>query len=90
MNVKYVATLGVADDMEKDPDFREFVKASFRRFLRLDWGEISSINDILSNDANPDDALGSYVDEHGKKIWIKAAVVLDDLEVITVLYPNEW
>jgi hypothetical protein len=55
------------------------------RFRRGDWGEAVDADDAALNDADPDNALGSYETEEAGEVWVKA-----DNGHITVLRPGDY
>lgn len=84
MQIKTIATAGVAAEMSNSDSFNQFVLDSIRRHLSSDWGEVSE-NDQETNNAAPLYALSVYTAWNGSKIWIK-----QDCNVLTVLFPDEY
>ena len=81
-------TSGVNDKVATDSSFAKFVLTSIRRFIRKDWGTLSE-NDRSLNDANPESAMGTYINQTGKKIWIKADEYKDGIHY-TIMFPYEY
>ena len=84
MQIKTIATAGVAAEMSNSDSFNQFVFDSIRRHLSSDWGEVSE-NDRETNNAATLYALSAYTAWDGRKIWIK-----QDCNILTVLFPDEY
>lgn len=84
MQIKTIATAGVAAEMSKADSFNKFVLDSIGRHLSGDWGDVSE-DDRETNNAAPLYALSAYAAPDGRKIWIK-----QDYNVLTVLSPDEY
>lgn len=84
MQIKTIATAGVAVEMSNSDSFNQFVLDSIHRHLSSDWGEVSEEDKQANNDA-PLYALSAYAAWDGRKIWIN-----QDCNVLTVLFPDEY
>lgn len=89
-----VATCGVAADMELSPAFRMFVMKCIDRHSSGDWGDMSSDDYRMNEDAlkNGDRIFSGYnIDESlnidDEKIWI---ITESDRSATTILYPSEY
>lgn len=81
MQIKTIATAGIAEKMKISIEFCKFVISSLDRHFRSDWGEVTE-EDAATNTSSPLYALSAYIDPDGVKIWIK-----QDCNVVTVLFP---
>lgn len=84
MDIKTIATAGIAEKMQTNKDFNDFVYSSLNRHFCGDWGDVSA-DDAATNAADPLCALSAYTALDGRKIWIK-----QDYNVVTVLFPSEY
>lgn len=84
MTAKTYLTAAVAEKVNKDNIFNQFVLKSLRQHMAGNWGEVSEA-DTADNTANPTNALGVYKDADGNKIWVK-----QDYDIITILFPCEY
>lgn len=84
MQIKTIATVGIAEKMETSPEFCKFVISSLDRHFCGDWGEVSE-DDSAANASDPLYALSAYTDPNDVKIWIK-----QDYNIVTVLFPSEY
>ena len=88
---RLVATRGVAELMETEQDFSNFISDSLKRYTKGDWGELCEEDCVTNNDAvkNGERILASY--DHSKnkdwKIWI---ITEWDRSVTTILFPSEY
>lgn len=89
---RLVATAGVYERTQMNPDFGEFVSDCLKRYVACDWG------DLCSDDANQNDEavkngedriLVSYPHTANSdwKIWI---ITEWDRSVTTILFPSEY
>lgn len=87
-----VITRGIADQIEENKDFAEFVRKSLQSYIRCDWGDLCE-DDREQNDMavkNGDDRiLAAYIpqDYPNQKIWI---ITEWDRSVTTILFPSEY
>ena len=87
-----VMTRGIADRIEEDQQFAEFVTKCFGRYIGCDWGDLDK-DDARANDkavADGDDRiLAAYEREGfpGDRIWI---ITEWDRSATTVLFPSEY
>lgn len=84
MQIKIIATAGVAAEMSNSDCFTQFVLSSIRLHRSGDWGEVSE-DDRADNSAAPLYALSAHTAPDGRKIWIK-----QDCNILTVLFPDEY
>jgi len=88
---RLVATRGVAELMDTDQQFSEFVSASLRRYTGCDWGNLCDDDHAMNDDAvkNGERILASYDHPTHKdwKIWI---ITEWDRSVTTILFPSEY
>lgn len=86
-----VATKGVADRMDADSEFWNFVYASLGRYVHQDWGD-SPEEDKAQNDASLKDgerieAVYKRPEHEDDTIWI---ITEWDRSVTTILFPDEY
>lgn len=87
-----LATQRVASLMQEEPGFDRFAKASFRRYLNADWGEMCE-SDKQQNDMaliqRDNRIFASYENaEHPNwKLWI---ITEYDYSATTLLLPSEY
>lgn len=83
-----VVTIGVAEEMENDKAFAEFVQRSFYRHAIGDWGEMDE-EDKNSNEyaLKHGERLFSAYEKENWKIWI---ITEWDRSVTTILFPSEY
>ncbi|WP_024735313.1 hypothetical protein [Enterocloster asparagiformis] len=84
MQIKTIATAAVAEKMQANKHFNDFVYSSLNRHFRSDWGEVSE-DDSAANTSDPLYALSAYTNPDGAKIWVK-----QDYNIVTVLFPSEY
>lgn len=84
MQIKKTITAGVAEKMNANDTFNEFVLDSVYRHLSGDWGDVS-VNEAEINAADPLNAMSAYHAPNGTKIWIK-----QNGKFLTVLFPDEY
>ena len=89
---RLVATRGVANLMQEEPDFDHFVKECFRRYLNADWGDMCESDKQQNEDAlkNHDNRIfASYENaaHPGWKLWI---ITEWDHSATTLLFPSEY
>jgi len=86
-----VMTRAINDTVAEDSAFAQFLVSSIKRFLIRDWG-VQHPDDKEMNDANPETAMGCYMDAQEKKIWIKRDYLDENGEksVITIFFPEEY
>ena len=99
VNAKYplgqvVATRGVADLAEQNPDFLDFVQASLNRHAQGDWGVVDAGDKRLNDQALKEGSrlLSAYDDPRFPKngintIWI---ITEADRSATTILFPDEY
>ena len=86
------ATRAVYEEMERCPDFHEFVASSLARYQNADWGEMSD-EDKSENDRalkyKNDRIFAAYAhpDRLDWKIWI---ITEWDRSATTILFPDEY
>ena len=88
---RIVATREVADRMNREKKFGEFVSESLKKHVTGDWGDMCK-EDAALNDAAMKQREGrihsSYIfPETQEKIWI---ITEADRSYTTVLYPSEY
>ena len=85
------ATAGVAEKMNEDQKFYDFVYLSLKRYMTCDWGDMSD-----SDKAQNDEAVESGLDRifaaynrpgKDETIWI---ITEADRSVTTILFPDEY
>ncbi len=87
-----VATRGVHDLMQENPDFNHFAQSAFLKYRRCDWGDTCE-SDKAQNDsavANGDDrilAVYDHPDHPDWKLWI---ITEWDRSATTLLFPSEY
>ena len=88
---KLVATAGVHELMTNDLSFRNFVNASFMRYIMGDWGDTCEEDKKLNDSSveNGERILAVYkMEGHpGNTIWI---ITEWDRSCTTILFPNEY
>lgn len=88
---RLVATRGVAELMETEQDFSNFISDSLKRYTRGDWGELCDDDCTMNDDAikKGERVLASYDNPKNKnwKIWI---ITEWDRSVTTILFPREY
>lgn len=77
-------TAGVAEEINKNDTFNQFVMDSINRHLSGDWGELCE-EDAEVNRCDPLNAMSVYTSPDGVKIWVK-----QDYDILTVLFPSEY
>ncbi|MEG1523861.1 MAG: hypothetical protein RR475_02415 [Clostridia bacterium] len=86
-----VGMKGVADLMESNQLFSDFVAASLKRYIECDWGDLCKEDRKLSDNAvkHGDRIMGSYPHPACEewKVWI---ITEWDRSVTTVLFPREY
>lgn len=86
-----VTTRGVYDEMDMEPQFRDFVLRSFTRHFTGDWGDLDPEDKQLNDEAvlNGDRILSAYIypGHEDWKIWI---ITEWDRSVTTILFPHEY
>lgn len=84
-----VATRGVNEEMDRNPEFRDFVNKSFTRHINGDWGDICE-EDKQSND----EALNNHGSLYSKYIFngdISIYIITEwDRSATTILFPEEY
>ena len=97
---RVVATKTIAEDMEQNPSFKDFVETSIGRHVTGDWGDLDA-EDKISNERateknDPGRILSAYdIPQYlmvpymrpDDKIWI---ITEWDRSVTTILYPSEY
>lgn len=83
-----VMTRGIAEEMEQNKEFAEFVRASFIRHSNGDWGEMCEEDKQANEDALKNDLriFSAYI-KGDWKIWI---ITEWDRSVTTILFPEEY
>ena len=83
-----VMTRGIAEEMEQNKEFAEFVRASFIRHSNGDWGEMCEEDKQANEDAlkNGHRLFSAYI-KGDWKIWI---ITEWDRSVTTILFPEEY
>lgn len=84
MTIKTFMTARVAEKINEDNTFNQFVIDSINRHLSGDWGEVCE-EDAELNNRNPLNAMSAYIAPDGVKIWIK-----QDFDFLTVLFPDKY
>lgn len=86
-----VATANVANKLESDRDFSEFVDASLARFHEGDWGDMCDEDKRLNEKSLKGSCgrlHGAYIyPSTGETIWI---ITEADRSVTTILFPSEY
>lgn len=85
-----VITRAIAEMMQTDNAFAEFVNTSFNRYLNCDWGSMDKEDKALNDAAvkNGDERIhASYIDSTGRKIWI---ITEWNRSVTTILFPSDY
>lgn len=86
-----VATKGVSDRMENDPEFWNFVYASLGRYVHQDWGDTPEEDkeQIESALKNGERIMAVYnrPGHEDDTIWI---ITEWDRSVTTILFPEEY
>lgn len=84
-----VATRGVNEEMDRNPEFHDFVNKSFERHINGDWGDICE-EDKQSND----EALNNHGSLYSKYIFngdISIFIITEwDRSATTILFPEEY
>lgn len=87
-------TSGVADRMETDKKFRNFVNLSLGRYINCAWGDVSEADRAQNNEAvenGEERIMGVYThktdDGTEEKIWI---ITEWDRSMTTILFPSEY
>lgn len=87
---RIVATRTIAERMNRELHFGQFISDSFKRYMNGDWGEMCQEDQKINNQAvemGEGRIHGSYIYKPtNEKIWI---VTERDRSVTTVLYPSE-
>ena len=85
---RILATRGVANEMEKSPEFAHEVAVALNRYQRKDWGELCQEDKELNDRAieNNDRILAAYK-VGNETIWI---ITEWDRSATTILFPNEY
>ena len=89
-----VATRGVYNHANENPDFADFIQKSLNRHVKGDWGDVDD-EDKLTNDRALKQGLrllSAYNDDcfpqHGNStIWI---ITEADRSATTILFPDEY
>ena len=83
------ATRLVADRMDDDEVFDDFVHRSLCRHLSGDWGDLCEDDKALNDEAVRvgDERILSAYEKDGKKIWI---ITESDRSTTTILFPDEY
>lgn len=86
-----VATRGVHDLMQENPDFNHFAQSAFLKYRRCDWGDTCE-SDKAQNDSaiiNGERILAEYRHpEHPDwRLWI---ITEWDRSATTLLFPSEY
>ena len=86
-----VATRGVHDLMQENPDFNHFAQSAFLKYRRCDWGDTCE-SDKAQNDSaviNGERILAEYRHpEHPEwRLWI---ITEWDRSATTLLFPSEY
>ena len=86
------ATRGVADTMNEQPGFAQFVHQSLARYIAGDWGNLTQPDKAMNDEAvrrGDERILAAY--EHtgqpARRIWI---ITEADRSATTVLFPDEY
>lgn len=86
-----VATAGVANLMEENPDFKAFCFDRLLRHIDGDWGDLCEEDKETNEEAVTagERIFSSYEnpDNKSKKIWI---ITEADRSVTTILFPSEY
>lgn len=86
---RLVATNGVAELMNSNGDFREFVSGSLKKYVECDWGDMCKDDSVMNDNAVKSikgRIHGSYI-QGAWKIWI---ITEWDRSVTTILFPSEY
>lgn len=83
-----VMTRGIAEEMEQNKEFAEFVRASFIRHSNGDWGDLGEEDKQANKYALENDLriFSAYIRED-KKIYI---ITEWDRSATTILFPSEY
>lgn len=86
-----VMTFGVADKIEAEPDFGQFVIGSINRFMVADWGDTCEEDAAMNDEAlksGEDRIFAKYTwADKNVTIWI---ITEWDRSITTVLFPEEY
>lgn len=85
-----VATTGMDQKANEDPEFKEFISASLRRYINRDWGDTCEEDREWNDEAlrNGERVLAVYIYPKTKQqIWI---ITEWNRSVTTVLFPEEY
>ena len=79
----------VANRMEDDEAFNDFVHCSLHRHLSGDWGDLCEDDKALNDEAVRvgDERVLSAYEKDGEKIWI---ITESDRSTTTILFPDEY
>jgi hypothetical protein len=85
---KIVWTWGIRNRVASDKEFAKFLSASFKRYLRQDWGEISQEDKQVNDKAMVEGTriLASY-NYNLDKLWI---ITEADRSSTCFLFPDEY
>ena len=86
---KTVATAGVYQLMQENPEFARFVSFSLSCHLHGFWGDLCESDKRINNEALKTDGrlLSAYSFYEDHKIWI---ITESDRSATTVLFPDEY
>lgn len=83
-----VMTRGIADKIEKDDKFAEFVKSSLEKYINCDWGDTCTEDKANNNYAlKTNDRILAVYKSSDTTIWI---ITEWDRSVTTILFPEEY
>lgn len=88
---RLVMTSGIARKITSDKDFQDFVNASFGRYIKGDWGDLSDEDKNANEEAvkcGDLRILAAYINPKTKeKIWI---ITEANRSYTTILFPEEY
>lgn len=86
---RLVATRGVADMMEKNPQFSKDVTVAFVKYQKCDWGITCEEDAEMNNEAvkNGNDRILAVYQTSEGEIWI---ITEWDRSCTTILFPSEY
>lgn len=84
-----VETRGVNQKRYDDKNFEQFVRVSFRRYLKGDWGDLCKEDKKANDNAliTQDRLLGKYDYDDDTSIYI---ITEWDRSATTILFPSEY
>lgn len=87
---RLVMTRAIADKMQTDESFSQFVQQSIDRYVKCDWGSMADEDKAMNDEAVENGEIrihAAYVNKAGVKIWI---ITEWDRSVTTILFPSDY